>query len=151
MPAGSDALDAVERAQFFSGARAANNQAMLSDFIEIESVQRLAKLKHHVIRDIHHVVDRSVSERFEALPQPIGRGLHFHAADDPGREARAKFRRFDRHAGGLRYRRGGLGEFRLHAFQRQAIESGGFARDAVMAKAIGAIGRQFGIEHRPGR
>ncbi len=56
---------------------------------------RLAELEHHVIRDVHDVVDRVLADGFEALPQPIGRRLHFHAAQNASREAAAKFGRFD--------------------------------------------------------
>ncbi len=43
------ALDPVERAHFFSGLRAADDNFVVADFVVIESVQRVAKLEHHVI------------------------------------------------------------------------------------------------------
>ena len=54
------------------------------NFIEIECVQRVAELEHHVVRDVHHVVDRFFADGFQALAQPVGRRLHFHAAQSRG-------------------------------------------------------------------
>ncbi len=83
---------------FSPGLRAAHDDALFAELIEIECVQRLAQLEHHVVRDVHHVVDGVLADGFEALPQPVGRRLNFHAAQNARRVSPAKIRRFDFHA-----------------------------------------------------
>ena len=71
------ALDAVERAHFFARARPPHHDALLGQQIQIERVQGMAQFEHHVVGRIHHIVDRSLPQRLEALPQPVGRGPTF--------------------------------------------------------------------------
>ena len=83
------ALEAVERADLFSGVRAAHDDAAIDDARQIESVQRLAQLEHDVIGGVDNVVDRRLPEGFEPLPQPGRRRLNFYAAHDSRRVAAA--------------------------------------------------------------
>ena len=66
------AFGAIKRADFFSGLGAAHHDAVFLQFIEIEGVQRVAQFEHHVIRDVHDVIDGFFADRFQALPQPVG-------------------------------------------------------------------------------
>ena len=91
------ALGAVERSHLFAGPRAAHDDALLPELIEIEGVHGLAQLEHDVVRDVHHVVDRLFADGFEALAQPVGRRLHLHALDHARGVAAANL--------ALRYRR----------------------------------------------
>ena len=50
-------LHAIQRAQLLAGTSAAHDDAMFVQFVEIECVQCVAQLEHHVIGDVHHVVD----------------------------------------------------------------------------------------------
>ncbi len=70
-----------------------------ASLIEIESVHGLAQLEHYIIGDVDDVVDRFLIDRLEALPQPVRRRPHLHAAHHAGRVAATKFRRLNFHAG----------------------------------------------------
>ena len=118
-----------------------------------KACMRLAQFEHDVIGGVHDVVDGGLPERFEAPPQPVGRGLHFHAAQDARRVAAAQFGAFDLHArGALRRARPLSTQLRRRCgAQTAALERRHFARHAVVAQAIGAIDGELGVEQRPGR
>ena len=143
------AFGAIERADFFAGLRATNDDAVLLQFIEIESVQRVAQLEHHVIGHVHHVVDGFFADRFQALPQPVRRRLHFHSAQHARRETPAKIRRRDFHARRVGYFFRGFFQLGMQRLQRQAVNRRHFARDAQVAQAIRAIRGDFRVQHRP--
>jgi len=61
-----------------------------------KGVERVTELEHHVVRCVYDIVDRRLPQRFEALPQPIGRGFQLsHHAGTRRRIAAAQFRRFN--------------------------------------------------------
>ncbi len=70
---------------FSPALRAPHDDAVFLQLIEIESVQRLAQLEHHVIRDVHHVVDGVLADRFQALAaaSPAKAALSRRAARGP--------------------------------------------------------------------
>ena len=84
---------------FFRRARARRTTMRCSaELIEIERVQRLAELEHHVVRHVHHVVDRILrrSLRGAAAASPAKAALSLRAERAPcsGRTIRAiRFRR----------------------------------------------------------
>ena len=88
-------LGAIERADFFARLRAPHHDAPLRQLIQIERVQRLSQLEQHVVRHIHDVVDRILPDRFEPLPQPVRRRLHFYSAEHARGVSPAQFRRLD--------------------------------------------------------
>src|SRR5712691_6368581 len=110
----------------------------------------MAQLEHGVVGGVHHIVDRSLTERLQALPEPIGRRRHLYAANHPRRVASAKLGRLDLDA------RHGCDLFRSflqlgrHRLQPQAIKRSHLASDAVVAQAVGTIDGEVGIEQRPG-
>jgi len=144
-------LGAVERANLFARLRFAHHDAAVIQFIEIVCVQRMAQLEHHVVRDVHHVVDRILPYRFKPLPKPVRRRLHLHAAHHPSRKSPAQFRRFDIHSRSICSFLGSLFQLRLNRLQLQAINRSYFARDSVMPQAIRPIRSNLRIEHRSGR
>ena len=123
---------------------------MLGKFVEIEGVQRVAQLEHHVVRHIHHVVDRFLSDRFQALPQPVRRRLHLHSAQHPRRETPAQIAGFNIHVRRLRCFFRGFFQFGMQLLQRQAVNRRHFARNSQMAQAVRTVGGNFSIQHRPG-
>ena len=144
------AFGAVERTDFFSGLRAAHHDAFFAELIEIVCVQGMAQLEHHVVRDIHHVIDGFLADGFEALAQPVRRRLNFHAAQYARGESPAKFRRFDLNARGIGDFFRGLLQLRMQRLERQSINGRDFARDAEVAQAVRTIRRDFRVQHRAG-
>ena len=138
--------------RIFSPARARRTTMRCSaSKVEIEGVQRLAEFEHDVVGGVHHVVDRILAERFQALPQPVGRRPHLHAAQHARRVAAAQLGSFDFHARGARQTFSPIPSASdCNRLARQAVKRRHLARHAVVAQAIGAIGGEFGVEQRPG-
>jgi len=44
-------------------------------------MERLANIEHHIIRRIDDIVDTALTDRFEALFEPIRRRADFHTFD----------------------------------------------------------------------
>src|SRR2546429_9094461 len=60
--------------------------------VVIKSVQRVAELEHHVIRNVDDVADAGDAGSFEAVFQPFRRGLDLHVSHDASGEAATEFR-----------------------------------------------------------
>ncbi len=67
---------------FSPGLALADDDPSAAKQAEIECVQRLTELEHHVVRDVHNVVDRPHAGGNQALAHPLGRVPIFSAADD---------------------------------------------------------------------
>ena len=61
---------AVERVKLLAVAREPHIERAV-EFRRVESVQRLPEFQHHVVRDVHDVVDRAQADRFELLRAAI--------------------------------------------------------------------------------
>src|SRR3989338_10093156 len=70
----------VERGQLLAGLGGADDDFLFRQRVEVEGVRGVAELEQDVVGDVHDVVDGSDPAGFEALPQPVGRGLDFHVA-----------------------------------------------------------------------
>jgi hypothetical protein len=129
--------------------RAAYHDTLIVHEIVIECVDGMPQLQHHVVGNIHHVVDAGGAGGLQAVFQPFGRRLNLHAANYARSETPAKFRRFDLDLDGFAGL-GGLGfhRFRRTRFQRKAVDGADFARDANHAQAVGAIRGDFRVDHR---
>src|SRR5882724_530981 len=108
----------------------------------------MAELEHDVVGGVDDVVDAGYAGGFEAVFEPLRRRLNFCATNDTRGEAAAKFGRLDFDAGGV----GGLcaGDFfrlRRDWFQGNVENGADFAGDAVVAEAIGPIGRNFRVHY----
>lgn len=90
----------VEREDFFAFLGAAHGDAAL-EFIEVEGVQALAHLHHHIVGDIDDVVDGAEADAFEAGFEPSGAGADFDAFDDAGGVVGAAVGGFERDFVGL--------------------------------------------------
>ena len=82
------------------------------------------------------------------MPQPVRRGLHCHAAQHSGRITPAEIGGFNLHAGGVSGFFTGFFQRRCNRSYGKAIDRGDFARQPIVAKAVGAVRRDFRIEHR---
>ena len=62
--------ESVDQGHVLVGAGTPHDDAAAAQIIEVESVEGLAKLKHHVIGDVDHVVDGAAPGRFEPGVEP---------------------------------------------------------------------------------
>ena len=67
------ALDVVEGLELAIRAGAAHDNPGLRYPVEIERMQRLSELDHHVVGHIDHVVERAHPAQFKAPPDQYGR------------------------------------------------------------------------------
>ena len=85
----------VERGEFFAVGGIAHDDHRLGravrprEQMEVERVQRLAGLEHHVVCDIDDVIDAADADSFERVAQPARAGADRHAANDARVVARA--------------------------------------------------------------
>ncbi len=121
---------------------------MIAYFVVIKSVQRVAELEHHVVRNVDDVADAGDAGSFEAVFQPFRGRLDLHVSNDTGGEAAAKLRGLNLDFYGVTGFGGGFQRFRRNVFQREFVNGGDFAGDPVVAEAIGAIRTDFRFDHR---
>ncbi len=138
----------VERLDLLALARAADGQARARDPVEVEGVQRLAGQQHHVVGDVHDVVDRPLPGGRQPRLQPQRRRADRDVLEHARGEARAQLgaaRRSISTPAGSPGAAGILGPGR----RRQRRAGGGvqLAGDAVDAEAVGAVGRHLELEH----
>ncbi len=119
---------------------------MIADFVVVVSVKRVAELEHDVIRDVDDIADAGDAAGFEAVFQPLRRWLDFCAANDARGEAAAKFGRLDFDFYGFGCFCCAFGGLRSDGFERKFVDGAKFARDAVVAQAIGAVRTDFGVD-----
>src|SRR6266566_9113314 len=102
----------------------------------------MAKLEHHVVRNVDDIADAGYAGGFEAVFQPFWRGLNLYVSNDAGGEAAAEFRRLNFDFYGVAGFGGAFRWFRCNVFQRELVDGADFASDSVVTEAIGAeIGR----------
>ena len=70
-------LHAIERRQPFAGARAADADFRSGQARDVEGVHGMTRFDHHVVGDVHDVVDRTDAGREQAIGQPRRRRSHF--------------------------------------------------------------------------
>src|ERR1700687_732032 len=146
---GEHALDAVEGANFFTWLGEADDDAVIADFVVVESVEGVAEFEHHVVGGIDDIVDAGDAGGFEAVFEPLRRGLNFRAANHAGGEAAAKLGRLDLDAGSVANFCGGTFlRLRRNGLQRELVNGADFASDAVVAEAVGAIRRNLSVDDR---
>src|SRR5207248_11391588 len=99
-------------------------------------------------RNIDDIADARDTRGFEAVFQPFWRRLDFHIANDARGEAAAEFGRLDFDFYGVASFGGAFRRFWRNVSQRKFVNGADFAGDAVVAEAIGAVGTDFGVDHR---
>ena len=70
-----------------------NDDPLAAQLMEVEGVQRLPHLQHHVVGDVGHVVDAALPYRLKTLDQPGGRRADLHAPDHCALVTRTELRR----------------------------------------------------------
>ena len=71
----------VQCGQCFALACRPDDDRRVPALLEVESVQRLTVLQHHVVGDVHDVVDRTLAGLDERVLQPTGRRADLHAGN----------------------------------------------------------------------
>ena len=154
---GKRALDVVERGERAAVFGLADDHMGAAVFalqlVQVERMERLAEQEQDVVRHVDDVVDGALADRGEAFHHPVGRGPHLHAADDAGGIARAADAVLD---GDVDVVLAVFDEAELRGHFRQrivpvlAIHRAHLARKARDGEAVGAVRRDFQVEHRVG-
>ena len=110
-------------------------------------MQRMTELHQHVVRRVGHVVDGADAHGLQATFQPFGRGLHAHILNQAPAITRAQVRLLDLDRHFIVGWRAGLFHRRVRALQRLAVERREFARHAVVAEAVRAVGGDLEFEN----
>src|SRR5207302_4403384 len=126
---------------------AADNNFVVADFVVIESVERVAKLEHHVIRNIDDVADAGDAGSFKAVLQPFWRRLNLYVSNDASGEAAAEFGGLDFDFYSVARFGGAFRRFRRNMFQRELVNGADFTGNAVVAESIRTIGTDFGVDN----
>ena len=87
------AVNAVERLQHFTFARAAHDDGAAFQQVEIEGVRRMAKLVDRVVGRVGGVVDGARTQQFQPLGDVLRRWADLHVANDARGVSRAALRR----------------------------------------------------------
>ena len=106
-------------------------------------MQRQAEFHHHIVGDVHNVVDRAYADGFQAFPHPFRTLADRDAANDSGGVFRAEVRRFNgdetgKIFGDICRRKVGGGKAELSALKRVNV-----ARHAPVGQPVGTVLRQF--------
>ena len=114
-----------------------------TNLLQIEGVHRLTALQHHIIRDVHNVVDALNSHCCQTLDEPTGAGANMNPSDHSGQIEWAALGRTDLNSNALcrntaRFQRAWVGNV-----QRPRKKHGGLPCHANMPQAVGAIARHF--------
>ena len=64
---------------------------------QVESMERLAHLVHHIVREVYDIINRAKSDRFHAVLQPVRRRTDFYVSNGEAAIPRAHFRLLDKH------------------------------------------------------
>ena len=75
------ALRSVQGGELFAGGGAAHDDVPVGDGVQVEGVQGLVEFQHHIVGDIHHIVDGAQAGAGQAVLQPPGGGADLDAAD----------------------------------------------------------------------
>ena len=114
----------------------------------VKSVHGLAIFQHHIVGDIHNVVNGADAVGSEALPQPLGGGGNLDIGHHPGGVAVAEG--FRRHFH-IQLFEDGAGiravHHRLMVLHGQAESGGGFSCQADDGVAVGTVIGDFKIHH----
>ena len=136
----------VEGGEGLPRARPARRDAVAAHGVVVEGVDRLSRFEHHMVRDVHQVVDRPHPGGGQPLLHPAGRRAEFDILDQRQREAAAEIRILDLDEGPAGDRRARPLDPGVGRGQRRPGEGGDFAGHAEDRKGVGAIRRQ--VEHQ---
>ena len=142
-----DPLHTIERLEGFTGSRATGHERVAPQPIGVVRMQRLSQLEHHVVRDVHGVVDRPHARGDQSLLHPGRRRPDRDIREVRGPEAPAPVGIFDAYiqlrpvevVSQLRH---------LRLAERDALQRGQLPRDADDPHAVGAVRLELDDEHR---
>ena len=139
---------AVQRDDFFSVRRTANDDFVSCKRRQIKRMQRVAIFQHDEVRDIDHVVDGTQANSCQPFHHPFGRRADFHASEHTGDIPWAEFRLanfngreiFDFRVFVNRDRRRGMTQFATRL-------RGCLAGDTDVRQPVRTVRRDFPIDH----
>ena len=76
------AFHTVQGGELFAGGGAAHDDVPVGNGVQVEGVQGLVELQHHIVGDIHHIVDRAQAGAGQAVLQPPRGRADLDAADN---------------------------------------------------------------------
>jgi len=85
MPGFESAFYAVQSADFSFGLGGADDDAVVADLVVIEGVESVAEFEHYIIGGVDDVIDAGYAGGFEAVFEPLRRGLNCCAANERAR------------------------------------------------------------------
>ena len=109
----------------------------------VKGMKRLSRLEHHEIGDVDDVVDRTQSDGFKTLAEPLGTGGDLHTVDAADAVEGGGVGSGDGGDGSIlfRGRKGGGG-----ADQFPAAECSGLAGDAKVTEPVGTVRRDLDLK-----
>ncbi len=140
----------VQRLELFARVRAPHFNRATRQLRRVEGVERLARLEQDIVRDIDHVIDRTMSRRLNRLLQPERARAHLHIGQVRRGIIRAEIRRAQLRRPRRRRRWEG-NNCRPQDLEFARAGRRDFARHAEIRKQVGPIGRDLHLEDRVAR
>ena len=146
------ALLAVERGELLALLGGAHHDVALAvalgKLAQVKGVQWLAREVHHVVGDVHDVVDGSATGGDDTASQPLGAGADLHAANDARHVAAAELGGVDAHVHEVGRARTFLARNGRQLDVRVLVQHGThLGGHAHVGEAVGAVGRDLAVEH----
>ena len=143
------ALLAIERDDLLAVGCPAHHNCRPRQVVEIKGVQWLRGKQHHVVGDVHHVVDAAHTRGIQTARHPLGRRAHRDVDQHPGHVARAQVGGLHRQGDVVAHLAGAILRWQRQIERRKELARDGvhLARDAVNALAVATVGRELELEH----
>ena len=124
----------------------ADDYRPVAALVEVEGVQRLTVFEHHVVGNVHHVVDGALPRLDERVPHPLGGWPYLHARNQAGgvSEAEVGVGYLDRRQ--IFYRLALFGIRNVGLRHARAANRRDFVGDSQDGQAVRAVGRDFGVQ-----
>ena len=144
--AGQCAFHAVQGGELFAGGGATHYYMAVGNGVQVKSVEGLVKLQHHIVGNIHYIVDGAQAGAGKAVLQPVRRRANFDAGDDRGGVARAEVRVGYSNLGEGVHRGAGFGIADVRHAHGLAGDGADFPGDAEDGQAVAPVGGKFQLQ-----
>ena len=142
----------IQSGKFNGLTRCFHHNPAPGQIVKIKGVQGLSGFHHHIIGDIHYIVDGSQTHRFQPGLKPVGRGADFNVKEHAGRISGTKFRILDFHPGKVMDGIGNNPVRRQFSFRKSDAGLGiekcaGFPGHTDQAQAVRPVGSQVNFQY----